>query len=127
MTASAQSFGPTVDIHYAKGTTILREDQPALNPDKLPPSVGSLAAPELDAAITAAVAAAKASDQVVLVLGEADDMSGEYASRASLTLPGKQQLLLEAVAATGKPLTLVLGQRPSTRHHLGVHPCPCHS
>jgi beta-glucosidase len=35
-------------------------------------------------------------------------MSGEYASRASLALPGKQQQILEAVVATGKPITLVL-------------------
>jgi beta-glucosidase len=101
-------LGSTVDIHFAKGTTLEREDQPSLNPDKLPPGVGSLAEPGPDASINEAVAAAKASDQVVLVLGEKDDMSGEYASRASLTLPGKQQLLLEAIAATGKPVALVL-------------------
>jgi beta-glucosidase len=101
-------LGPAVNIHYEKGTSLQREDQPSLNPDKLPPGAGSLAGPELDASINEAVAAAKASDQVVLVLGEKDDMSGEYASRASLALPGKQQLLLEAIAATGKPLTLVL-------------------
>jgi beta-glucosidase len=101
-------LGLTVEIHYATGTTLQREDQPSLNPDKLPSGVGSLGVPEPDASINEAVAAAKASDQVLLVLGEKDDMSGEYASRASLTLPGKQQLLLEAIAATGKPLTLVL-------------------
>jgi len=100
--------GPSVDIHYAAGTTLQREDQLSLNPDKLPNGVGSLAAPAPDASIDEAVAAAKAADQVILVLGEKDDMSGEYASRASLTLPGKQQLLLEAIAATGKPITLVL-------------------
>jgi len=101
-------LGTKVDIHYAKGTSITREDQAALNPDKLPIGTGSQIAPADDAAINEAVAAAKASDQIVLVLGETDDMSGEYASRASLTLPGKQQLLLEAIAATGKPVTLVL-------------------
>jgi beta-glucosidase len=101
-------LGTTVNIRYAKGTSIQREDQSPLNPDKLPPGKGSQVMPDKDAAIDEAVAAANASDQVVLVLGEKDDMSGEYASRASLTLPGKQQLLLEAVAATGKPITLVL-------------------
>jgi beta-glucosidase len=35
-------------------------------------------------------------------------MSGEYASRSSLDLPGKQQQLLESVVATRKPLVLVL-------------------
>jgi beta-glucosidase len=95
-------LGNGVQINYAKGTTIKRELQPALNSDTLPPPS------QTDADIDAAVAAAKISEQVVLVLGENDDMSGEYASRASLTLPGKQQQLLEAVAATGKPVTLVL-------------------
>ena len=35
-------------------------------------------------------------------------MSGERASRSSLDLPGKQQQLLEAAVATGKPSVLVL-------------------
>ncbi len=35
-------------------------------------------------------------------------MSGERASRSSLTLPGRQQQLLEAAVATGKPVVLVL-------------------
>jgi beta-glucosidase len=35
-------------------------------------------------------------------------MSGEGASRESLELPGRQEQLLEAVAATGKPVVLVL-------------------
>lgn len=50
----------------------------------------------------------KQSDIAVLVLGEAQTMSGERASRSSLTLPGKQQELLEAAVATGKPVVLVL-------------------
>jgi beta-glucosidase len=41
-------------------------------------------------------------------MGEAQDMSGERASRSTLTLPGKQQELLEAAVATGKPIVLVL-------------------
>ena len=35
-------------------------------------------------------------------------MSGEFASRESLDVPGNQQQLLEAVSATGKPVVLVL-------------------
>jgi beta-glucosidase len=56
----------------------------------------------------AAVAAAKGAKVAILVLGERHDMSGEAASRASLGLPGVQQQLLEAVAATGTPVVLVL-------------------
>jgi len=58
--------------------------------------------------IPTAVAAAREADVVVLVLGEGADMSGEAHSRAHLGLPGRQQELLDAVAATGKPLTCVL-------------------
>jgi len=50
----------------------------------------------------------KQADVAVLVLGEAQTMSGERASRSSLSLPGKQQQLLEAAVATGKPVVLVL-------------------
>jgi beta-glucosidase len=101
-------LGPGVQINYAKGVTIKREDEPALNPDQLPAGVGSTASLLPDAEILQAVSAAKASERVVMVLGENDDMSGEYASRASLALPGRQQLLLESVAALGKPMTIVL-------------------
>jgi beta-glucosidase len=55
-----------------------------------------------------AVDLANSSDLTILVLGEAQNMSGEAASRDSLDLPGQQQQLLEAVAATGKPVVLVL-------------------
>lgn len=55
-----------------------------------------------------AIDLAKQSEVVVLVLGEEQSMSGERASRSSLTLPGRQQELLEAVVATGKPVVLVL-------------------
>jgi beta-glucosidase len=57
---------------------------------------------------TDAVAAARRAKVAILVLGERHDMSGEAASRASLGLPGVQQQLLEAVAATGTPVVLVL-------------------
>jgi len=55
-----------------------------------------------------AVAAARQAKVAILVLGERGDMSGEAASRSSLGLPGVQQQLLEAVAATGTPVVLVL-------------------
>jgi beta-glucosidase len=55
----------------------------------------------------AAVKAARASDVVVLVLIEDCDVSGEGASRTSLGFSGVQQEMLEALAATGRPLVLV--------------------
>lgn len=60
-----------------------------------------------------AVAAAAAAEVALLVLGDkaglgVDGSTGEGRDRASLQLPGVQQQLLEAVAATGTPVVLVL-------------------
>lgn len=56
----------------------------------------------------AALDAAKASDLVILALGESSEMSGEAGSRAYLDLPGNQEKLLEQVASTGKPIVLLV-------------------
>src|SRR5205085_2351081 len=58
--------------------------------------------------INRAVELARRSDVAVVVLGEAESMSGEAASQSTLELPGKQQQLLEAVVAIGKPVVVVL-------------------
>ena len=58
--------------------------------------------------IPAAVAAARASDVVLLVIGEDFDHSAEARSRSEITLPGVQSQLAEAVLATGKPVVVVL-------------------
>ncbi len=55
-----------------------------------------------------AVELAKHSDAIVLALGQTAAMSGEMASQMSLELPGRQQQLMETVAALGKPVVLVL-------------------
>jgi len=60
------------------------------------------------AEIARAVELARNADVAVLVLGESYDMIGEGASRASFDLPGRQQDLLDAVVATGKPVVVVL-------------------
>ncbi len=67
------------------------------------------------AGFAAAVAAANAADQVVLALGESRGQSGEAASRVEIDLPGKQQELIDAIKATGKPFVVVLfNGRPLT-------------
>ncbi|MES2125180.1 MAG: glycoside hydrolase family 3 N-terminal domain-containing protein [Gemmatimonadota bacterium] len=55
--------------------------------------------------IARAVNAARGSDAVVLVAGIEE---GEFRDRASLRLPGHQEELIRAVAATGRPLAVVL-------------------
>jgi beta-glucosidase len=58
--------------------------------------------------IAEAVALAKTADVVVLALGEPLDWSGEDGSRSDLGLPGMQPQLFDAIAATGKPVVVVL-------------------
>lgn len=55
-----------------------------------------------------AKAAGDQADVVVAVIGEPAFMSGEAASRGTLDLPGIQEQLVEAAAASGKPLVVVL-------------------
>ena len=65
--------------------------------------------------IPAAVADATNAEVVIMGLGERLGISGEGFDRSNLGLPGNQEQLLEAVAATGKPVVLVLENgRPLT-------------
>ena len=57
------------------------------------------------AAIDSAVRLARGSDVVVLVAGIEE---GEFRDRARLSLPGRQEDLIRAVAATGNPVVVVL-------------------
>lgn len=60
-----------------------------------------------------AVELAKNAAVAIVVLGERYDMSGEIASRSTLTIPGDQQELLRTVVATGTPVVLlVMSGRP---------------
>lgn len=61
-----------------------------------------------DSNFQAAAAKAAEADLIVAVLGEPQDHSGEGASRASLELPGRQTDLLRRLAATGRPVVVVL-------------------
>jgi beta-glucosidase len=58
--------------------------------------------------IEEAVAKAGQSDVIVAVLGEDEKRVGESMSRTGLGLPGRQEQLLQALQATGKPVVLVL-------------------
>ncbi len=67
-----------------------------------------------DKTISEAVETARKADVAILALGEPTNwMEGEASSRAYLGFTGKQEKLLEAVVATGKPVILVvLAGRP---------------
>jgi beta-glucosidase len=116
----AASPGDLLGPHAARGHA--EDTAPILNRLKERATSADIAvayAAGCDAACTStagfaqAVAAAQSADAVVVVLGEERDSSGEAASRAYLTFPGRQQELLEALVATGKPVILVvLAGRP---------------
>jgi len=62
-----------------------------------------------------AVQIAQQSDAVLMFVGEESILSGEAHCRADIDLPGHQAELIEQVAATGKPIVLVvLAGRPLT-------------
>lgn len=99
------------EIEYARGASILTlEEDPegALLPDGQPrPQVVIPAAPDAEL-IAAAVAAAQRADYAVVVVGDRIELVGEGRSTATLELMGGQLALLEALAATGTPLVVVL-------------------
>jgi beta-glucosidase len=102
-------LGTGTQVEFAPGVQINRFSNPSifdmLLKEKHPPTwTDQQAADEFKKAIDLA----KDSDITVMVLGENQDMSGEYASRSTLDLPGRQLELLQAVAATRKPIVLVL-------------------
>lgn len=78
------------------------------NPSLLSVTRGSEILAPLDGGIAQAVEAAKAADIVILAIGESQDMSGEAQSRTAIEIPSPQQALADAVAATGKPVVVLL-------------------
>ena len=62
----------------------------------------------IDGEIDKAVQLAKEADIVVLLLGESASMSGEAQARVDIGIPAPQLALAEAVAATGKPIVVLL-------------------
>ncbi|MDE7387442.1 MAG: DUF4886 domain-containing protein, partial [Muribaculaceae bacterium] len=84
-------FGDRAEIKYAEGSKREGDDRSGFG----------------EAADTAAWA-----DVVILCLGENLRWSGENASRSSIALPAIQEQLVEAVAAAGKPVVLVLSNGP---------------
>ena len=91
---------PTTEILYSKGCEILEPDQEGFEE---------------------AIEIARGAEVVVMVLGLSQRVEGEegqvegnlkgvtsLGDRETLDLPGEQEALLKAVAATGKPIVLVL-------------------
>ncbi|MDQ1014290.1 glycoside hydrolase family 3 N-terminal domain-containing protein [Streptomyces afghaniensis] len=105
-------------ITYARGADIESPDQDtgwSLGPDGQPQPDVFTPAPVDQAQLGEAIAAAEAADYAVVVVGDTIALTGEVRSTATLDLQGGQIALLDAVAATGTPMIVVLAQsKPST-------------
>lgn len=78
----------------------------------------------LPGGIATAVAAANAADIVLLAVGESQLMSGEAQSRTEITIPAPQMALAEAIAATGKPVIVLLRHGRALALHGAVKNAP---
>lgn len=94
--------GSDVEIVYAKGCETRNYGWPESEIIPLPLK------DEEKKAMEDAVGLAEGCDVIIAVLGEDEQCTGEGKSRSDLNLPGHQQLLLEKLHATGKPVVLVL-------------------
>jgi beta-glucosidase len=80
------------DVEYAVGCPVMGDD---------------------GADIPSAVSLAESADIVILALGDDTSLNGEAKDRATLDLTGKQEELLSAIKATGKPMvTVVISGKP---------------
>ncbi|WP_454048655.1 exo-beta-d-1,3/1,6-glucosidase [Cellulomonas sp. Marseille-Q8402] len=98
-------------VTYSPGAAILtHEDDPEgpFFPDGQPRPQVVAPAPVDPDQLAAAVAAAREADVVVAVVGDRIELVGEGTSTATLELLGGQVALLDALAATGTPLVVVL-------------------
>lgn len=86
--ALREAAGPAIAVEHARGLPTTRSHDRA--------------------GFAEAVAAAARADVAVLAVGEEAILSGEAHSRADIRLPGAQAALVEAVAATGTPVVLVI-------------------
>ena len=109
-------LGKSAEVVYEKGCNLIDANWPDSELEPTP-----LTQDEVDIQ-NRAVEKAKESDVVIVVLGEDKNMVGESRSRTSLNLPDRQQYLLEALHATGKPVVLVLiNGQPLTINWANTH------
>ncbi|MGN6420052.1 MAG: glycoside hydrolase family 3 N-terminal domain-containing protein [Pseudobacter sp.] len=104
-----QYAGKNIKVQYTRGCAITDPNWP--ESEILPTPITKAEQSGIDSA----VALAKKSDAIIIVLGEDEKMVGESKTRTGLDLPARQLELLQAMQATGKPVILVLiNGRPLT-------------
>lgn len=129
--------GPYAEAHHILGgwccegrdeeSVTLRQGLEALlPPGVLHVSTGCGIVDGSDQQLVEALAAANECNVIIAALGEHPDMSGEAGCRGFMSLPGRQQELLEALYTLGKKVVVVLFNgrpldlRPIIRHSHAV-------
>ncbi len=97
-----RAAAPAADVRYAKGCEVVDPNFPKSELYRFPYSSDE------QKMMDEALALAKDSDVIILGLGGNNKTIGEAKSRTSLDLPGRQNDLLAACVATGKPVIVVL-------------------
>lgn len=114
---------PEAEVTYKKGCDIIDPHFPESDILDFPPTE------EENRMMEEAVNAARQAEVVVMVLGGNELTVREDRSRTSLDLPGRQEELLKAVCATGKPVVLVLldGRAASINYAAAYVPAILHA
>jgi beta-glucosidase len=97
-----KEYLPDAEVKYAKGCDIIDRYFPESELYDVPLDAGE------QQTIDEAVALALASDVAIVVLGGNEKTVREEYSRSELNLTGRQEQLLKAVYATGRPVVLLL-------------------
>jgi len=95
-------LGNAATLDYAKGCEVADSTWPESEIIPTPLTTAE------QTGIDEAVAKARGTDLIIAVLGEDEKRVGEGMSRTGLGLPGRQEQLLQALQATGRPVVLVL-------------------
>jgi beta-glucosidase len=99
----------STNLLYAEGCTHVDKNFPESDIEDFPVTA------EENAMLDEAVATAAKADVIILSVGDNEKTIGETHSRLDLKLPGRQELLVEKIAALKKPTILLLtGGRPVT-------------
>lgn len=102
---------PAWRVDHVRGADIERlvpDPEGATYPDGQPRPPISEAAPINQHELESAQVAATTADYAIVVVGDTVNLTGEHKSTATLELQGGQIALLDAVAATGTPMIVVL-------------------
>ncbi|WP_147124489.1 beta-glucosidase BglX [Shimia ponticola] len=101
------AVGNDTRVDHSIGVSVPKRMHPSIFENPFSPPLPEITVDD-DVEIERAVALATEANVAVLVLGEAQIMIGEHASRSTLNLPGRQQELLDRVLETGTPTVLLI-------------------